>query len=291
MPWMPIDPAVKQLLVPDLRALHLPEADVVVATFFRTAPYVFDLPASRGSKFYLIQHYETWAGPKEEVDATWMLPMHRIVISQWLAEIAEALKTPGSTTYIPNGLDLDGLYVEEPAGIASRTKSVAMLYHKQQMKGSAEGIAALVRVKQQVPELSASLFGTSERGPEIPDWVTYTQLPSRDALRHIYNSAALFLQPSQSEGWGLTSTEAMACGCALITTDNGGSQDFARHGDTALVCAVGDVDAMAAHILQLLDAPELLHRIAASGEQCARQFTWERAVDSIERAFSTSQTE
>ena len=250
VPWMAVNPKVRQLLVPDLRPKFIPDADAVIATFFRTAPYVYELPAAKGRKHYLIQHYETWAGSKEEVDATWRLPLHKIVISLWLKEIADELGVVDQTTHIPNGLDLAGLTITKP--IADRPPRAAMLYHKNEMKGSSEGIGALKRVREQDQEFVAVLFGTTPRGSEIPEWIEYHQLPTREALRDLYNSASVFLQPSRTEGWGLTSTEAMACGCALITTDNGGSRDFAVDGDTALVVPVQDVEAMSAKILILL---------------------------------------
>lgn len=281
VPWMRVETAVQQLLVPDLRAGYIPDADAVIATFFRTAPYVSDLPASKGRKFYLIQHYETWAGSREDVDATWRLPLHKIVISRWLKEIAEELGVPGQTTHIPNGLDLSQFTVTKP--IQNRAQRAAMLYHQNEMKGSPEGIEALKQVRAQFPEFEAVLFGTTPRGAEIPDWIEYVQQPSHEALRDLYNSASIFLQPSRTEGWGLTSTEAMACGCALVTTDNGGSRDFAVDGSTALVVPVQDVAAMLSAILLLLQNSPLRVRLAAAGEKCARQFTWDRAVDAMER--------
>ena len=284
VPWMHVDKQVRQLLVPDLRPQFLPDADAIVATFFRTAPFVNNLPPSKGRKYYLIQHYETWAGSKEDVDATWRLPMHKIAISLWLQEIAGELGVAEQTTHIPNGLDLSGLTIMRP--IVDRAPRAAMLYHKNEMKGSIEGIEVLKRVKEQMPEFGAALFGTTPRGSEIPIWIEYTQLPSRDALRELYNSASVFLQPSRTEGWGLTSTEAMACGCALVTTDNGGSRDFAIDGDTALVVPVQDVDAMSSKMLQLLRDDSIRIRLAERGEQRARMFTWDRAVEAMETVLA-----
>jgi len=39
--------------------------------------------------------------------------------------------------------------------------------------------------------------------------------------------------------------EAMACGAALLTYDNGGCRDYARDGETALVARRRDVDDLA----------------------------------------------
>ncbi len=283
-PWMRVERGVKQLLPPDLRPQFLPDADVIFATFFRTAPPVFELPIQKGRKYFLIQSYETWAGSVDDVDYTWRLPMYRVVISKALLHIAESLNLPGKTAHIPPGLDLIGM--EATRNLVDRDHRIAMLYHSSPLKGSMDGIRALEAVRQTMPSLQAVLFGTEFRANVIPEWIHYVQLPDRIALCALYNSAAIFLQPSHLEGWGLTSTEAMACGCALVTTDNGGSRDFAIHEETALVVPVGDDAAMAASISRLLQDSDLLLRLASAGERHALSYTWERALDAIEAVMA-----
>ena len=284
VPWISTAQRLKQRLVPDLRPQFLPDADTVIATFFRTAPFINALPASKGRKFYLIQHYEDWAGTREEVDATWRLPMHKIVISLWLEEIARSFGEDNRTTRIPNAMDLDAFRLTRP--IAGRPKRIVMLVNPVTFKGTDEGVEALSRIRRQFPAVEATCFGTAPRAASLPDWIEYRHLPSPEEMLGIYNSGSIFLQPSRSEGWGLTSTEAMACGCALVTTDNGGSRDFAIDGETALVVPVCDVDAMVSSMLRLLNDDALRQSLALSGQQYVQQFTWDRAVTALERTLS-----
>src|SRR5262249_45978415 len=85
--WVPdFRPQVRWLAGWDARAL--PDADVTVATAWQSAPVVAAAPARCGAKFYLVQHYESlYHGTPDVVDATYRLPLHKIVISTWLAEI------------------------------------------------------------------------------------------------------------------------------------------------------------------------------------------------------------
>ena len=56
----------------------VPDADVVVATWWETAEWVANLSEAKGAKAYFIQHYEVFDYlPKERAAATWSLPLHK----------------------------------------------------------------------------------------------------------------------------------------------------------------------------------------------------------------------
>ena len=64
------------------RPPRVPKGDVVVATAWQSAGVAAAAPASCGAKFYLVQHYESlYHGAAGEVDATYRLPLAKIVIS------------------------------------------------------------------------------------------------------------------------------------------------------------------------------------------------------------------
>ena len=101
-------------------------------------------------------------------------------------------------------------------------------------------------------------------------------------VNDIYNRSRIFLNPSLVEGFGLPSIEAMACGCALVTAANGGSEDFAMDGDTAAVCGSNDPEELAEHIGELLrdDAERL--RLASAGQEFVRRFDWDESAGRLE---------
>ena len=77
--------------------------------------------------------------------------------------------------------------------------------------------------------------------------------------------------------------EAMACGAALCTYDNGGCRDYAMDGSTALPAPRRDVEALTRALARLVEDRELRERIARQGrELIATRFSWERATAGLE---------
>jgi L-malate glycosyltransferase len=115
--------------------------------------------------------------------------------------------------------------------------------------------------------------------------VRFWRAPDHAALAdRIYNDSRVFLQPSYHEGFGYTAVEAMACGCALVTTDNGGSRDYAMDGETALVVPPGDPAALAGAAERLLRDDAQRARLADAGSALTRRrFDWDDTAALLER--------
>jgi glycosyltransferase involved in cell wall biosynthesis len=281
-PWFHLDPRVQSHWAFSLESPDVPGADAVVATWWETAEYVARLPASKGKKFYLIQHLETWGGPEGRVMDTWKLPLHKIVIAKWLESIATGLGE--KSTYIPNGLDFDAFGLDVPPERRPRG-GVFMLYHTSDWKGSRDGLRAAEMARQRVPDLQLHMFGTPPVPPGLPAWVCYHHNPPQAELRALYNQAAIFVAPSWAEGWPLPPAEAMQCGCALVATDIGGHREYAIDGKTALLAPAKKPEALAECIVRLATDTSLAVAIANSGNEFIKQFTWNRAADAFENVL------
>lgn len=281
--WLALDPKVKLLWRETPAAGGVPEADAVIATAWQTAEWVADYPKSKGKGFYLVQHYETWSGPKDRVDATFTLGLHHLAIARWLQEIIEA--HGGRSSLTPNGLDFRTFALENP--IETREPRLMMLYHSADWKGSADGIKALKIIKEASPEAQAILFGTPERPQDLPAWIRYERRPTTEFLRQLYNESALFLAPSWTEGWGLPACEAMMCGCALIATDTGGHREFAFDGETARLVPIKSPEMLAEVGLELLADHSQRQSLAYSGHAFIQRFTWSAATARLETILNS----
>ncbi len=281
--WQAVDPRVRMLYVAQPLAEDVPDADVIFATWWATAEVVLSYPDSKGAKFHLIQHYEVWGGPKQRVDATWRAPLHKVVIAKWLYDVALALGvSPDEIAHIPNGINHKVFHLTEP--IEKRAPTIAMLFSELEWKGSAEGVKALEAVKERLPSVQAMLFGVKPRPRWLPRWIRYVADPPQSFLvDQIYNRSSIYLCPSWTEGWHLPPAEAMACGCAVVSTDIGGVRDYCEHERTALLCPPRDPESLAANVVRLLEDDRLRVQLAKAGHERIQQFSWEKSTDLLER--------
>ena len=113
--------------------------------------------------------------------------------------------------------------------------------------------------------------------------------PTQEALADLYRGADLFVSAERRAGWCNTAAEAMACGAAVVCTPSG-TEDFARHGDTALVARWPWTWLLARRIEELLRDPERRLAVAANGRRAIQAFGWERTASRIEAAIRDRMT-
>ena len=260
---------------------RLPDGDALVATAWQSADAVAEAPARCGLKAYLVQHYESlYHGEAARVDATYRLPLRKICISTWLADIMrDKFGAPADVLVTP--VD-PALFHSVPPEQGDGRLRVLMLHHEYAWKGVADGLEVVRRVRVRHPGLCLVGFGVKQpRGPNPYD--EFHADPPQDRLAWLYGHCPIYLCPSWDEGLGMPPMEAMACGAALVTYDNGGCRDYARDGETALVAPRRDVEALARALARMVDEPVLRDRLARAGQAfIRREFDWDRATARLE---------
>jgi len=103
-------------------------------------------------------------------------------------------------------------------------------------------------------------------------------LGKQDNVNELLPLADLMLMPSEMESFGLAALEAMACSVPSIATRVGGVPELIQdapdpahpNAPNGLLFPVGDVDAMAAGAVVLLNDPARLAEMAAAGRRTAQ---------------------
>lgn len=281
------DLKARLLRVPTLSQRYIPDSDIVVATWWSTAFNVAGYDKSKGEKFYLVQHYEIWGGPKEKVDLSYKLGLKMVSVSNWIKNTIENELDVKFEAVIQNAPGCDQFYPENRN--QNNTLRILTSYRKEDWKGFPDAAEAFRKAKDICPEIKLVAFGPCTNG-DLPEDVECHQNPVGDKLRAIYNSCDIFLFPSHCEGFGLPPMEAMACKCAVVTTNVGAIPDYTVAGETALISEPGDIDGLSQHIITLVKDRDKRSKISENGYNYIRKFNWEDSCDKLECLFEKSLT-
>jgi glycosyltransferase involved in cell wall biosynthesis len=265
LPPFRFDQAIEHHLVDTLDDPRLPAGDVV---FHATVPSRLGLPVA------IVQGFRMFLEEMEREVFRTAAP--KACVATWLVDVGLRYGShPAQLWYVPLGIDHSVFTVRTPQD--GRRYDVAMLSHPHREKGFAAGIEALAELKRRMPAMRALVFGIDPPSRPLPDGVQFWRAPDHPTLaKQIYNQTRVFMQSSFHEGFGYTAVEAMACGCALVTTDNGGSRDYAVPGETALVVPPGDCGGLADAVERLLHDVARRARLADAGSELVRgRFDWD----------------
>jgi glycosyltransferase involved in cell wall biosynthesis len=272
-----------------IEAKDLPDADVVIATWWETAEWVNRLPASKGAKAYFIQHHEVHAGlPIERVEATWRLPMHKIVIANWLADMARHRFGDKNVSLVPNSVDTNQFHAP-PRG-KQPNPTVGMMYSHVPFKGCDISLKAFDLAKQQIPELRMVAFGNRPSSPPLvlPAGTDLKVQPPQDEIRHVYAGCDAWLFASRSEGFGLPILESMACRTPVIATPAGAAPELISEGGGILVHPEHP-QSMAHAIVEVAEmSQDAWREMSDKAYATANRYTWEDAAERFESALTVA---
>ena len=118
--------------------------------------------------------------------------------------------------------------------------------------------------------------------------LTFSGFIPDESMNDFYNSADLFVYPSNYEGFGFAPLEAMATSTPVITT-SGGSLREVSGGGAQLV--EYNAESMADAIISLIDDTAQRNRLAAKGTQWVKQYTWENCAKKTVNVYKVLKNE
>lgn len=120
----------------------------------------------------------------------------------------------------------------------------------------------------------------------LRDRVHFAGEVGRLGLKDHYAGAAVLVNPSLSETFGMTLIEALVSGVPVVATRVGGMQEIVVHGETGLFAEPGDPDSLADNIVRLLKDPKLRQSIADTGRRMVlERFTWDKVTEQALNAY------
>jgi glycosyltransferase involved in cell wall biosynthesis len=108
----------------------------------------------------------------------------------------------------------------------------------------------------------------------------------REDAVSIFNSLDIYLNTSVSEGFSLTTVQAMACGIPVVATRSGGPEEIVTDGVDGLLVPVGDTAAIASALTRLASDAALRRRLGDAGRRTAvARFSVQRMVRDYEAIY------
>lgn len=269
-------------------ASDVPDADVVLATWWETAGVrVAALPASKGAKAYFLQHFEVhepaWA---PHVRRTWSLPLHKIAVAEWLAEVARTEFGDNGVSVVPNSVDTTSRCARPHEAAGPRSGSCIRWRYG---KGAISPKRRWSKPGSRYRNCTAWASGQWQprrncRFPPVPN----TTCGRPEEIPRLYARADAWLVPSRSEGFGLPILEAMACGTPVIATPTGAAPELLGDG-TGIVVPHEDPNALAEAIVSICRASDSeWHRMSERAYTKARSYTWDDATARFEGALEAA---
>ena len=233
-----------------ITADDVPDADILIATWWETAVWIHGMPASKGRKVHLIQGYEVWLGSHitAQVHAALQLPNLKIAISSDLKQTIEDKLGPLNITVVPNAVDLTQFTA--PLRTRQSVPTVGFVYAVAAIKGADICAQACELARRAIPDLQVVAFGADQPSPEVPlpTGTDYVYRPAQTALKDIYGRCDVWLFGSRLDSFGLPILEAMACRTPVIAVPIGAAPDLLGDG-TGILVPKESPEAMAAAIV------------------------------------------
>jgi hypothetical protein len=217
--------------------------DLAVATWWTTAERLFEADAARRvlflqnleHRFYLEHERVDRLGAIGVLD----LPVDFVVIASHMRELLARLRPDARVRLVPNGIDKQVFRSRE-----RRTKDAPLrvLVEGQPtlwFKGMAEAVAA-VRAMREPSTLTLAVHDPVDARQAGLEADRIEGGISAEGMAALYAEHDVLLKLSRFEGLPLPPLEAMHVGLPCVLTPFTGSEDFARHGENALVVSFDD---------------------------------------------------
>ena len=198
------------------------------------------------------------------------------------AEIVSKLGLPSANVSVsPPGIEAKFA----PGGSRSVTPMVVAVGRLVPVKRFDVLIEGLVALKRRQPELQAVIAGDGYergnlerlvRGHGAESWLSLPGHVTDEELIDLYRSAWVVTSASMREGWGMTVTEAGACGTPAVVSRISGHLDAVVSGWSGLF--FDDVPGMVGALDAVLGDEVLRKHLSAGALEFSRRFSWDHAA-------------
>ncbi|HPP67369.1 MAG TPA: glycosyltransferase family 4 protein, partial [bacterium] len=276
--WMNCNPPV--IIIPEYKENWIRNADI---TFFRSANLIKEVDSWNEKKGIKIMRVSNIYMLKQHLD----MPQDIVFIAS-STMVYEKLRHiyPANRIYrVANGVDCN--FFNADGRIYEKPKSVGMVFYGGKNvahKGMNIGFNVMEKIKKRYPGIRFFTAGLKKE-KWIPDFVEFINGKNSESMRSFYRNTDILLFPSFEDASPNPPMEAMACGCALVTTDVGGIRDFTRQNESAIICKPGDVNELTEAAVFFIEHPDVWKNVAINGNREIKRFDYSHQCIILEDVF------
>lgn len=275
--WIDCDFPVE--IIPRYDEKWIKDADI---TFFRSPHLACDVGGwskKTGNKAMRVSTIHLLKNPLDIPESVFL-----IASSTMVYEKLKILYPRHKIFRVANGVNCEFFSYENR--FYEKPQSIGMIFYGGKNaghKGVEIGLDIFKRIKSEYPHLHFLIAGLKNPG-NLPGYVEFIKGEKSSDMLEFYQNTDIFIFPSLEDAFPNPPMEAMACGCAVVTTDVGGIRDFATD-ESAIICQPGNLQQMLNAIKTLIENPEKWRNIAQNGRKKIKQFDYSNQAKILEEVF------
>lgn len=191
---------------------------------------------------------------------------------------------PSRVRVAPPGIDARF----RPGGIKSPTPLIVAVGRLVPVKRFDALIRSVAELRDRHPTMRLVIVGDGYERPMLEaeisrlgatDWISLPGRLDDNEVVDLFQQAWVVASSSAVEGWGMTLTEAAACGTPAVATRTTGHLDAVADGVTGLLA--DDDTAISAALDEVLSDDARRATLSAAALERAREFTWDATAEAV----------
>ena len=242
-----------------------------------------------------------------------LFPMHRmhrltlrrtarvIAVSQAVADslVSQGVFDRGKIVTIYNGIDLGRFASARVEPNERQRPHVGMVGHIAPIKGQEDFVRAAAIAGEFRDDIEFVIAGEDktdslENRRALEKLISELKMDEKirllgwtDDIASFLATLDVYVSPARSEPFGLSIVEAMAAGVPVVATASEGAREIIEDNGTGRLVPIGESEAIAVMILDLLENEAERTRLAENARVAARaRFSLERMVEQTERVYA-----
>lgn len=226
----------------------------------------------------------------------WIAKYKRLVLPYLrMADSVVVVSTKIQEAFVKHGIDAKILWnLVDIDRFAFRERKAAKpnlvwIRHFEDVYDPLTALEVFAKVKRVIPEASITFIGDGSLKSEMDKFISSNRLSdvrftgrlANDAVPKIYEEVDIFLNTSKRDGLPTALLEANASGLPIVTTDAGSIPDMMDGGKAGVVLGIGDADALANAVIELVRNPEKTHNLSVWGRRNAEKYSWRRCAQDL----------